>query len=119
MYAFHTRVKPSVDVDFAPEEVPDREEFHYWRKHPNLHGWMAKLYKQKGGSGDFNLDPVLVDLTDLDLLEAAIRKETLPHTDGFFFGETNGDETDDDLAFIAEARSHIAAGRHVFYTAWW
>jgi hypothetical protein len=32
---------------------------HYWRKHPDLHGWMEKLCRAKGGKfDDFNLAPV-------------------------------------------------------------
>ena len=118
MYAYHTSVKPPADVDFDEDGVPESEQFHYWRKHPNLHGWMAKLYKGKGGTGDFNCQPVVIDLADLDMLETAIERGKLPHTDGFFFGQSSGHEKDDDLAFIAKARAHIAAGRYVYYTAW-
>lgn len=31
-------------VDF---EVETLAELHYWRKHPNFHGWMEKLYPRK------------------------------------------------------------------------
>ena len=61
----------------------------------------------------------LPTFADLDMLETAIQRNQLPPTGGFFFGKTTGDEKDDDLAFIAEARAHIAARRHVYYTAWW
>ena len=26
-----------------------KTSFHFWRKHPNLHGWMRDLYVRKGG----------------------------------------------------------------------
>jgi len=118
MYAYATGEKPAKAVDFP--EPQKMEELHYWRKHPNLHGWMKKLYAEKGGKGhDFNFDPVVLDSADLDRLEAAIVENRLPETSGFFFGDSDGSERDDDLAFIGKARSAIASGKTVFYFAWW
>lgn len=117
MYAFTTKEKPAGPVDF---KVEDASELHVWRKHPNLHGWMQDLYYDKGGSAEcFNCVPVVLTAEDLDRLEAAIRAKELPHTIGFFFGETDGTEMDDDLAFIAKAREAIAAGLTVYYDSWW
>lgn len=118
MYAFTTRdsVPP---VDF-PEPSGGCEELHYWRKHPNLHGWMEALYRVKGGSEEiFNCAPVRLDAADLDALEEAVRARTLPATAGFFFGVTDGSETEDDLAFIRKARDALGAGLAVFYWSWW
>lgn len=47
MYACTLREQPATPVDFKAEEV---SELHYWRKHPNLHGWMEQLYREKGGT---------------------------------------------------------------------
>ena len=117
MYAYTTREKPAMPVDFEPE---DAIEIHYWRKHPNLHGWMERLYYEKGGSEEiFNCAAVTLDTGDLDKLEQMVRANLLPHTSGFFFGESDGNEKDGDLAFIAKAREALAAGLSVFYTSWW
>ena len=118
MYAYATEQRINAAVDFSePEKM---EELHYWRKHPNLHGWMEALYKAKGGSNpDFNLDRVTVTAKDLDALEAAIRGEELPETSGFFFGESDGSEREDDLEFVQKARAAIGEGKTVFYMAWW
>jgi hypothetical protein len=48
-----------------------------------------------------------------------VRAANLPPTEGFFFGESDGSETEDDLAFIAKARKALADGLTVFYYAWW
>jgi hypothetical protein len=56
---------------------------------------------------------------DLDWLEADVKAGKLPYTDGFFFGESDGNETDDDLALIAKAREALAAGLTAFYDSWW
>lgn len=117
MYAFTTKERPATLVDF---KVADVRELHYWRKHPNLHGWMQKLYYEKGGKAEsFNCVPVVLSTEDLDRLETAIRGKGLPHTAGFFFGETDGTESDDDLAFITKAREAIAEGETVYYDSWW
>ena len=116
MYAMTIEHAPARPVDF---ETRDAAELHYWRKHPNLHGWMQGLYGEKGGTQTFNCTPVLLTIADLDRLEADIRAGNLPPTSGFFFGETDGSETNDDLEFIAKARGAIANGKTVFYDSWW
>jgi hypothetical protein len=116
MYAYITNDKIDRPVDFKPQEI---SEIHYWRKHPDLHGWMEELYYAKGGTQEFNCVPVVVSLYDLDQLEAAIVHHELPTTHGFFFGQSRGDEYDDDLAFTAKARKAIEEGYTVFYDSWW
>ena len=117
MYAMTTKEDVPGAVDFKVQEA---SELHYWRKHPNLHGWMTALYYEKGGSEDiFNCVPVALTDEDLDRLEADVKAGKLPHTEGFFFGASDGNETDDDLAFVAKAREALAAGQTVFYDSWW
>lgn len=119
MYAFSMKAKPETEVDFSLKNV-EQNELHYWRKHPNLHGWMQNLYDMKGGTSDsFNGDCVVLDSEDLDNLEADIKEGNLPDTSGFFFGNSNGEENEDDLKFIEEARRAIADGLTVYYTSWW
>jgi len=117
MYARVTPNTPKSPVDFNTD---DATELYYWRKHPKLHGWMQKLYLAKGGTASsFNCVPVQLELNDLDLLEADIKGNRLPYTTGFFFGETDGTETEDDLAFVAKAKAAIAEGLTVFYYSSW
>ncbi len=117
MYAFARREQPASPVDF---EAGEARELHYWRKHPNLHGWMEQLYRDKGGNEDsFNCVNVLLTAEDLDRLEADVRRKVLPSTSGFFFGASDGSEIEDDLQFVAKAREAMAAGLAVFYTSWW
>ncbi len=117
MYAFTTNEKPAAAVDFKVDEV---SALHTWRKHPNLHGWMQDLYYAKGGrQEDFNCVPVILAADDLVRLEADIQARNLPDTAGFFFGDSDGTEMEDDLAFIAKAREALAAGLTVYYDSWW
>jgi hypothetical protein len=119
MYAFATKAKLKNEVDFTETNLKP-EEVHYWRKHPNLHGWMQELYESKGGKSDsFNGDCVVLTEKDLNELESDIKGGRLPDTSGFFFGQTDGDEVDDDLKFIENAREAISEGKTVYYTSWW
>ena len=119
MYAYATE-KASSAEDFLELDHENREEIFYWRKHPNLHGWMEALYRSKGGTEeDFNCIPVRLDPSDLDALEATVKGDALPLTAGFFFGISDGSEKADDLEFIRKAREAIADGDTVFYTSWW
>lgn len=103
----------------------EQRELAYWRKHPNLHGWMEKLWRKKGGqppADDPTFNGVELELTweDLDELEQDILNGVLPHTRGFFFGE-NSDEyyRERDLEFIKQARAEIFTGLKVFYNSSW
>ena len=49
MYASTLLKAPPSDVDF---DCDDAFRIHYWRKHPNLHGWIESLYYEKGGTAD-------------------------------------------------------------------
>lgn len=107
-------------VDFEIPEKARREELAYWRKHPNLQGWMRELYIQKGGGDqDFNCVPVQITEEDLDALERDVLAEDLPETSGFFFGSSRPEDKDDDLAFIHKAREALRAGKAVYYSSWW
>ena len=123
-FAYKTRVKPGKSVDFQDEVYKDeveREEIHYWRKHPNVHGFMEDLYREKGGESDFNCRPVELTQEDIDSLAKSILDQELPKTSGFFFGQSYGDEEEenDDLEFCKKASEAIKEGYTVFYDSWW
>ncbi len=120
MYAHRIQQAPEKPVDFTFEDGAEGPEIFYWRKHPNLHGWMEALYREKGGTdSDFNTVPVLLTPDDIDKLEKAVEGEELPHTSGFFFGASDASDKERDREFIAEARKVFAEGDHVYYTSWW
>jgi hypothetical protein len=109
--------------------VTKPREIAYWRKHPNLHGWMEQLWKDKGcpngdrsNLDDWTFNGIELELVwdDLDLLEQAIISNKLPNTRGFFFGE-NSDEyyREQDLQFIKEAKAEVFCGLKVFYNSSW
>ncbi len=117
MFAFTTSQNiPATDFD----QPRDCVQLFYWRKHPNLHGWMERVYFERGGQNrDFNCSPVRLEPAHLDALEQAIRRDELPQTTGFFFGESRPEEKERDFEFVRKAREALKAGKRVFYTSWW
>jgi hypothetical protein len=133
MHAYRMKYTPTKEVDFSNEifgkddrgeinyenPIVVAKEIAYWRKHPDLHGWMENLYREKGGrEQSFNGDLVVLTLTDLDRLEEDILRKNLPKTSGFFFGES-GEISLKDLEFVLEARKAIQEGDTVFYDSSW
>jgi len=107
--------------ELVNKTVSKPREIAYWRKHPNLHGWMERLAEQKKLSYDsFNGIEMELTAEDLDELERAVTHRQLPATSGFFFGN-NSDQHyhDQDLAFIKAARTEMFMGLKVFYNSSW
>ena len=96
-------------------------EIAYWRKHPNLHGWMERLAKSKNVEyGSFNGVELELTWEDLDELERAVTHDQLPSTQGFFFGDGADDYYKaQDLEFIKKARAELFLGLKVFYNSSW
>ena len=106
-------------------------ELAYWRKHPNLQGWMEQRWLKR--LADEGVTPeespygstfngVELELTEEDLLvlELDIITDNLPETKGFFFGNTSDEHyKEQDLAFVKEARANMFLGLKVFYNSSW
>jgi hypothetical protein len=102
----------------------EQREIAYWRKHPNLQGWMEQLWRSRNTdpSADPAFNGVELELTwaDLDQLEKDIKDGQLPYTQGFFFGEPSDDYyKQQDLDFIKNARADLFIGLKVFYNSSW
>ncbi len=116
--------------EFVNKTTTKPRELAYWRKHPNLHGWMEQLWIAKGRPGfdestadhDPTFNGIELELThkDLDDLERAVTHKQLPSTRGFFFGD-DADEYyyESDLSFIKNARAELFFGLKVFYNSSW
>ena len=107
--------------DYVNKKVSKPRELAYWRKHPNLHGWMEKLAERKNLKYD-SFNGIELELTweDLDELERTVTHKQLPSTSGFFFGN-DADEHyyESDLAFIRNAKAELFIGLKVFYNSSW
>ena len=134
MNAYKTKAKFTKDTDFNDEIfgktgngeidfeglIVEIEEIAYWRKHPDLHGWMEQLYRKKGGTEkSFNGDTVLLTEEDIDSLKIAVLTRTLPSTSGFFFGASEQEINFADLEFIEKAKEAIKEGYTIYYDSSW
>ena len=125
MYAWRVKAEDAIgDFEIARNEEDSAkvEEMFYWRKHHDLHGWMERLYRLKGGTKEsFNCVPVQLSMADLNALENDVLNNLLPETQGFFFGTNPPDDysKNQDMEFIGKAKVAIAAGDAVYYDSWW
>jgi hypothetical protein len=117
MYAYAVENASGDFLHFDPAPM----EIHYWRKHHDLHGWMERLYRAKGGAGDFNCVPLRLSRVDLDNLEHDIKNNKLATMGGFFrnFPPDDDGSIADDMRFIERARSMLDIGFAVYYDSWW
>ena len=116
---FFVNDQEQVEANEPPREIA------YWRKHPNLHGWMEQLWRNKNnthGLNDITFSGIELELTweDLDALEMDIKNGQLPSTSGFFFGTPADDYYRvQDLEFVRNARAEIFMGLRIFYNSSW
>jgi hypothetical protein len=89
----------------------------YWRKHSDLEGWMANLYEERGGAGEFNCVELRLFEDDLWLLEQ--QYQNLESAMGFFWGASEEEDDATTRAFIEDAKSLMADGYEIIYTSWW
>lgn len=106
-----------------------------WRKHPNLQGWMERLWRKKMNSSEpyekdtyiddgFNGIELELTLEDINNLELDIRIERLDGgfgtTTGFFFGDKADEEYKwKDLTFCDRAKVALRNNHTVYYNSSW
>ncbi len=117
--------------DFVNPKIARPREIAYWRKHPNLQGWMEQLWIRKLAAegktpeesewgSSFNGVELELTWEDLEELEQDVTKKKLPRTGGFFFGNNSDDYYQDhDLEFVKTAKAELFSGLKVFYNSSW
>ena len=97
------------------------KELVYWRKHPDIHGWMKNLFFEKGGQteSDFNHDVVWLTIKDVINLKDAIENDKLPKTSGFFFGDSDGRLKEDDIEKANSMLDALSNGSLIYYISSW
>lgn len=93
----------------------------YWRKHPNLHGLIVKSF----ADGIDQCQRIDLSDTDIERIIEAVARDDLPHTVGFFFGESDGSEKQETLEILRAALDWLRADpggsvwRSAYYQASW
>jgi hypothetical protein len=97
-------------------------ELGYWRKHPNLHGYIVQTFADgKDECQEIDLGP-----DHIRTIIAAVKARELPHTTGFFFGvsDPSQERMAEDSAIFERALAWCEADepgmlRSVTYRASW
>ena len=78
-----------------------RYELGYWRKHPNLHGYIVQSF----ASGVDDCREIYLAEPDIREIISAIKTRKLPFTEGFFFGvsQTTDERIAEDVAIFQSA----------------
>ena len=97
-----------------------RLELGYWRKHPNLHGYIVNTFNQ----GVDDCHEIELCKADIENIIDTVKKEKLPNTEGFFFGKTDGSEKKETLEILNGALKWMkeeteSEWRSVIYQASW
>ena len=82
------------------DEVPTEDGFRlrekilelgYWRKEPNLHGYIVQTF----ADGKDDCQDIELFVEDLEKIREAVRNRQLIDTSGFFFGQSADPNSDD------------------------
>lgn len=112
MYVYSSKEKL---VSPVPECIPeDAVTLHYWRKNHQLHAWMERLFREKGGEGEFNMRPVVLTGDDLKRLEAVLKTEAAPDCDRATLREAISN-----LEFLRKTSEALKQGLTVLYDSSW
>jgi hypothetical protein len=102
--------------------VEKRLDVGYWRKHPNLHGFIVQEFAD-------NVDEcqeIELSVDDIHKIIDAVVHRKLPDTEGFFFGDSaaDGEAIENDLEILKSALEWVTAEgntgfRSLVYQASW
>ena len=74
-------------------------ELGYWRKHPDLHGFIVQNF----ANNTDNCEPIELTTENLVDILNAVKEDKLPHTKGFFFGESQPEYKKETIEILEKA----------------
>jgi hypothetical protein len=89
----------------------------YWRKHPNLHGYIVNTF----ADGVDECQRISLGVEDLRAIIEATKNHSLPDTKGCFFGASRTEDDADTIRIIERAIGWLHDGqrRSIYYEASW
>jgi hypothetical protein len=90
-------------------------EIAYWRKHPNLHGFIVNTF----ADGIDECQKIPLTLENLEKIISAVAADSLPDTEGCFFGASFPEYRESTLEQLHEVRKLVESGFSVYYQASW
>lgn len=111
-----------LDGDRLGTKKGESFDLGYWRKHPNLHGYIVEEFAH----GVDECQEIHLTIDDMHQIIDAVKNTKLPFTEGFFFGKSYGTPEDnkEDIRIFEHAIKWLesedkTAWRWVFYKASW
>ena len=97
-------------------------ELGYWRKHPNLHGYIVDQF----ADGEDDCRPIELSVENIQQIADAVANKKLEKTEGFFFGisDESDERINEDLKIMGQAIAWLSKKeegefRSVIYQASW
>lgn len=92
----------------------------YWHKHPDLHGFIVETF----ADGKDDCQDIDLDDGDVQQILDAVEADTLPHTQGFFFGTSSPEDKQPTLDILHAALAWMkqeekGVYRSLIYRASW
>lgn len=123
---FFNKINEYLETENKDDVYIDNEDVYYWRKHPDLHGYMEDLYYKKGGEDQvFNCSRLILDKEDVEELLEKIKRQVagsneFETTEGFFFGETDDEYWKEDVEVFEKLLKETDWDKEtVYYSSWW
>ena len=104
--------------------VEKRLELAYWRKHPDLHGYIVQHF----AGGIDECQEIALDADGIRQIMKAVSDANLPQTTGFFFGNSSDADQGDTTGQLTRALEWLETEepqgsgwryREIFYRASW
>lgn len=95
-------------------------ELGYWRKHPDLHGFIVETFAE----GKDDCQDIWLSEENLQTILEAVKQDKLPHTEGFFFGQSTEEDKQPTIEILENAIKWARGkekniSRSVYYRASW
>lgn len=99
------------------EQVYKPKELAYWRKHPNLHGYIVQTY----AAGVDECQRIPLTLENVQEILVASEADRLPETEGFFFGASRPEDKADTKEQLEKVLAWMRQDptRKIYYRASW
>lgn len=95
-------------------------ELGYWRKHPDLHGYIVETF----ANGVDECQRISLGKGELLNTLKAVEDDKLPHTEGFFFGQSQLGDKERTIQILQKALKWMEGAqdrtyRDIYYQASW
>ena len=121
LHSYDEKGQPIEKPTFDGKEIKSYiVELGYWRKHPNLHGFIVQTF----ANGVDECQTIELGKAEMEKIIKAICSKRLPHTEGFFFGVSDGSEDEESIRIFEDAIKWLETKdgktwRSVTYRASW